>query len=261
MKLFDEGERTDTRLKRHAEAEFDYLNQSARPAVIALRPVFEEWFSLSPLQAQADLRSRFRSSDDYAHASAFFELYLNELLMRIGCKVVAHPPLPDLGTHPDFHLTRDDGCEFYLEATLAGIPKREDQGAQARIEQVYEVLDRLNSPNFFLRVAVTGAPSTPPPGRELQRKLEEWLRTINVEGTFETAASGEFDDLPILYWEHSGWNVEIMAVPKSPVARGKPGIRPIGVIAPEAQWLQTDRDMKKALETRPKNMARLDCLS
>jgi hypothetical protein len=49
-----------------------------------------------------------------------------------------------------------------------------------------------------------------------------------------------------------------MPIAKSPAARGKPGIRPIGAIEPEAQCLQTDADLKNALETKGKKYGAVD---
>ena len=258
MNLFDAGERTDTRYKRHSEPEFAYLNQSARPSVIALRSLLEEWYDRVPAVAQPDLRSRFRSNDDYSHASAFFELYLHELLRKLGYTLTVHPPVQGSGTHPDFLVSRNDGCEFYMEATLAGIPSKAEQGAQARIDQVYDVLDRMDSPDFFIRVALSGSPATPPPGSRLRGDVERWLRTVDLEAIASAGAAGDFHSLPRYSWNHEGWEIELMPIAKSPAARGKPGVRPLGMFSPEAQWLQTDADLKDALEAKAKKYGVLE---
>lgn len=258
MNLFDPDERTDMRYRRHSEPEFAYLNQSARPGVIALRSLLEEWYARFPADAQADVRARFRSNNDYSHASAFFELYLHELLTKLGYAMMAHPPLRDLTTHPDFLVRRNDGCEFYMEATLAGIPNKMQQGAQARVDQVYDVLDRMDSPDFFIHVDLSGAPATPPPASRLRRDVERWLRTLDVEAIATAGAAGDFDSAPRFSWTHEGWEIELMPIAKSPAARGKAGIRPLGMFSPEAQWLQTDADLKAALEAKAKKYGLLE---
>jgi hypothetical protein len=52
--------------------------------------------------------------------SAFFELFLHELLLRLGCNVEVHPD-PGTGSsrRPDFLVTDPDGQQFFLEAVLA----------------------------------------------------------------------------------------------------------------------------------------------
>jgi hypothetical protein len=46
--LFDQVERTDTRLKRENESTFLYLNSSARSPMTAAREVLEQWFATYP---------------------------------------------------------------------------------------------------------------------------------------------------------------------------------------------------------------------
>ncbi|MGH9633646.1 MAG: hypothetical protein ACRD72_02300 [Candidatus Angelobacter sp.] len=196
MKLFDLGVRTDTRFKGHSESEFAYLNQSARPSVLALHTLLEDWFQHFPNASQADLRSRFRSPDDNQHAGAFFELYVHELLRKLEHEITVHPGLSGVSTHPDFLVRRSDGCQFFLEATLAGIPKKPEQGASARIAQVYDVLNRLDSPDFFLHVRVNGSPSSPPPAAKLRTDVGKWLRTLDVEEVSRAGQAGDFDRVP-----------------------------------------------------------------
>jgi hypothetical protein len=258
MTLFDPGNRSDTRMKGYNEPEFAYLNQSARPSVIALRALLEEWFQYFPADSQLDLCSRFRSADDNQHASAFFELYMHELLRSLGYDVVAHPILPGVSTHPDFLARHENGCQFYLEVTVAGIPSKAEQGADSRIAQVYDALNQMDSPDFFLHLSVQGAPSTPPPGARLRSDLTKWLRTLKVSEIDRAGRVGEFHAVPKYRWEHEGWEVIFMPIAKSPAARGKPGIRPIGAIVPEAQLLQTDADLKNALETKGKKYGAID---
>jgi hypothetical protein len=258
VNLFDPGNRTDTRFKGYKEPEFAYLNQSARPAIIALRELLEDWFRHFPTDSQTDLCSRFRSPDDNQHAGAFFELYIHELLRKLGYEITVHPVLPGIATHPDFLARRSEGCQFYLEVTLAGVPNKAEQGAAARIAQVYDVLNEMDSPDYFLHLDVEGSPSTPPAGAKLRSDLGKWLGTLDVDEIAKAGQRGEFAAVPKFHWEHEGWSVTFMPIAKSPAARGKPGIRPIGAIIPEAEWLKTDVDLKNALENKAKKYGALE---
>jgi hypothetical protein len=256
MTLFDARERTECRVKHYSEPEFEYLSQSARPAAVALRRLLEEWFQDYPSDAQTDLRSRFRS-DDYQYAAAFFELYLHALLRALGYSIAVHPLLPDSSAHPDFLIHDADGCEFYVEATLAGLPSKREQGASARVGQVYDVLNRMDSPNFFLHIQVRGAPLTPPPARKLSVDVERWLRSLDVDMVSNLGQAGSLEVFPKLTWSYDGWEVVFTPIAKSPAARGKTGLRPIGMHVPEVQWLQTDVDLRTALEAKAKKYGAL----
>ena len=86
MRLFDTISRHDEGLPQFAEPEFIYLNRSAKPDVSHIRELLEAWLSRYPTSVQTDLCGRFRSPDDTPHRSAFFELFLHELLLRLGCQ-------------------------------------------------------------------------------------------------------------------------------------------------------------------------------
>ena len=258
MTLFDIGTRTEMRLAGYSEPEFAYLNQSARPSFCELRDILEGWFKHFPRNSQADLRSRFRHSSSNQHFGAFFELYVHELLTRSDYTVIAHPVLPDVTTHPDFLARNTNGAEFYVEVTLAGIPAQAAQGANARIAQVYDILDRMDSPNFFLHLDVEGAPASPPPASRLRGEVQRWLATLDPDEISRKMQIDGFDSIPKFEWAHSGWEIVITPIAKIAEARGKSGIRPIGAVAPEGQWLQTDADLKAVLEGKADKYGKLD---
>src|SRR2546428_4764920 len=118
MTLFEENlSRTDNGPAGYAEAPFKYLNRSARLEVGRIRSTLEEWFKHYPSEGEAEFRTRFRS--DEHHDSAFFELFLHELLLRLDCSVTLHPSVATAAAHPDFLVNPRSGASFYLEAVLA----------------------------------------------------------------------------------------------------------------------------------------------
>src|SRR5919202_5698397 len=84
MRLFDTISHHDEGPPQFAEPEFICLNRSAKPDVSHIRELLEAWLSRYPTSVQTDLCGRFRSPDDTLHRSAFFELFLHELLLRLG---------------------------------------------------------------------------------------------------------------------------------------------------------------------------------
>lgn len=170
--VFSDPPRIDEEPAAYAEPEFTYLDQSARPEVERIRNVLEAWFSRYPEAGRADLRSRLRSTSDHQHRSAFFELLLHELLSRLRCRVTLHPN-PPTGTNrcPDFLVVPERGDPFYLEAVVATDESAAERAAQARMNAVYDVLGRLDSPHFFIGIRLRGTPATPPPASKIRSFL------------------------------------------------------------------------------------------
>jgi hypothetical protein len=89
------------------------------------------------------------------------------------------------------------------------------------------------SVNFFLVIRLRGAPATPPSGKRLRRRLEQWLATLDPDEIGHQLVSQGFDSLPSLPWSHGGWDLEFIPIPKPAAVRGSPGLRPIGTTLPE----------------------------
>src|ERR1035438_5238649 len=100
MPLFDQIVRTETRARRQNEGSFDYLNTSARPGIVAMRDLLENWFERLPVAARADIRGRFRDRSEVQHNSVFFELFWHEVLRSCAYEVEIHPVLQDVATNP-----------------------------------------------------------------------------------------------------------------------------------------------------------------
>jgi len=217
--------------------------------MIRIRQLLESWFRDFPLQGQAELEARFRSPDDIQHKSAFFELYLHALLIQLGYQVQVHPEILDSDSQPDFLALRNGNPLFYLEATLATGPS-EETAAEKRKNVVYETIDKMNSPNFFIGVEVASSSTTAPAGRKWRDALERWLSGLDPDAIGEQMKPGGLDDLPRIKLSDAGWNVEFQAIPKSPAARGKAGIRPIGLQHFPFQVCNEDEWVKNAIKEK-----------
>ena len=226
--LFDDISRQDKSPRGYSEPLYDYLNRSARPSSEQIRSLLDEWYSHFPSDHKNELQRRFCSSDDLSHQSAFFELYMHELLLQSGFKLEVHPDIKGKSTHPEFLAYLNNKPMFYLECTLAVGPKKE-VSAEKRENIVYDTIDKLASPNFFIEVKVEGTPNTPPPGEKWRRFLDKKLAELDPDEFASNFETGELDSLPSWSRNHDGWNVTFRAIPKSPEARGKLGIRPIGI--------------------------------
>lgn len=253
--LFDSITRTELRSRNYSEPEFWYLNISARPAVVAIRAVLEEWFGSYPTEEQADLRSRFRSKLDRQHQAAFTELYFHELFSRMGYSPECHPSRTGISTHPDYLLKSNGTPIMYAEITLAGSPSASEESTESRSNQVFDIINSIDSPNFFIGMQLYGAPESSPPVRRLRHVLNEWLSSLDpdqVQSEYEL--SGVF---PKINWKHEGWAIEFRAMPRSLQFRGTPA-RAIGTKMGEVVMLNTASDIRDAIDAKSSKYGSLD---
>lgn len=249
MLLFDEIVRTEVRFRLENEGAFDYMNASARRGIVAVRGLLEAWFAEFPEEFANDLRSRFRSSTAVDHQGAFWELYLHTLLRRMGYEVRVHPAmLTGVSAHPDFQASGAANRTFYLEATQATAP-RTDVAAARRIDALYDALNRMYSPNFFLEVQLRGHTEMNIPVARLRERLERWLSTLDVSEIEENYRAATYDALPQFTWTFDDLQLTFTPMPKSLETRGREGVRPIAAQMPEGfRIINVHEDIRAAVE-------------
>lgn len=254
MTLFPAGSRTDSSPARYNETTSAFLGRIAGEYWDAVRELISEWFSHLPPTAQSDVGSRLTRGDDEHFAGALLELYLHEVLLRSGYAVDCHPDIAGTSRRPDF-LARSEEDSFYLEARTLGRSGPETASGR-RVADVYEALDRVDSPNFFLWIDVTAAGVEPLPTRRLRDRLERWLETLDPD---EGPPRGDLDAPPEFHWAGHGWDVNLRAIPKSADLRGQPGVRPLGMFGGvEAEWVDDAGPVRAALRDKGRAYGRLD---
>jgi hypothetical protein len=226
--LFDDIERTHDGPARYSDASFPHWNRSARKDITAARLHLEHWFSRYPSAHAANLRHRFRDKNDVLHRGAFFELFLHEMLLRLSCTVEVEPEVPGTPNRPDFRVTPPDRAQFYLEATVSTGESKEAAAARARTECVYDAINEIDSPDFWINVEVRGTPVSPVPRNKLMKFLAENLTSADYDDITHRYEQSGFDDLPCWHYEFEGWGVDFFLIPKRN-ARGRKGVRPMGM--------------------------------
>ncbi len=255
--LFDSITRQDKDPRGHAEPLFSFLNRSSRQSSHEIRKLLEAWFLCYPSEHQGDLKARFRSYNDLTHQSAFFELYMHELLLKIDYEVDIHPEIKGISTHPEFLIKLKGKRRFFVECTLA--KGSHDDVATENVEnRVYEALDRMNSPNFFIMINVDGFPKSSPPARKWRTYLEKKLSKLDPDKLGEILKKGGLEAFPSWSTEFDGWKVTFKPIPKSPKKRGKPGIRPIGVRFSAVEWSKTHINIKNSINEKATKYGNLD---
>jgi hypothetical protein len=257
MLLFDDFERTETRMKRARESTFAYLNSSSRAPIAAARGMLQQWFDSYPEAAQRDLLARFRSPIDAQHKSAFWELYLHELFSRLGFSLEPHPDIEHSANHPDFLVKQGETPKFYLEGIVAGLPSAQDAGAEARLAEVFDLINKMEPSAWFLQVEYRGQSGTPPPVKRLRKDLEAWLATQDLKAIDDALQSEDWDGLPRFEWQHEGLTLSFVPVPKSPEGKAKTDSRLVGMVMGEAHILKVDEDIRRAVRAKSKKYGTL----
>ncbi len=204
--IFDLIDRSDNTPKRYSESLFSFMNRSAWAETRIIRAALETWFAEFPGPGRSDLRERFRSGNDFNYQSALFETVLHAAVARMGCPVDVHPSTSK-GTRPDFWV--HDAEPFFLEAAVVSDESGEERGSNQRMNAVYDALNKLDCPDFFIGLRLRGSPATPPPAAKIRTFLIEKLATVDYNAlrtAFES--SGDLDCSPRWRYEHDGWKVD-----------------------------------------------------
>ncbi len=246
--IFDDIERVDSEPAMRSDSEIGYLNRSARPEAARVRALLESWFERYPAEHANELRSRLRSHDDRQFHGAFFELYLHELMLVQGYEVTVHPEAPDGGgRRPDFLVRTASGAEFYLESIVATGRSAAEYGAAARLNEAYDALNRLESPDFSVGLRIGQAPEKPVPGREFRHFVREFIKDLDPDECERLLAEGGLSALPHTTYTHEGWEIGVFALPKKAGDRGTSSARPVGMYFHEVRRIDPRSDIRNAI--------------
>jgi hypothetical protein len=215
----------------------------------AIRANIESWLQAYPVESLSELLGRFRTDEDWQFHSAFLELYVHELLRRLSHKVTTHPRLPNTPKQPDFLATAAD-CAAYIECVVVSETSAEERGSQKRLGSLYDAIDKLNSPDFFLALHTEGSPGTPVSGKNWRRKIQDWINSLNYDQIADLGQQGRFEELPSIELCHDGLLVRVEPIAKKGDARGKPSARPIGALAGDAVWVTSRIAIAEALREK-----------
>lgn len=194
-------------------ARFDYLDASASPEAGRVRAAVELMFSRYPKHGHRQLRDRLRSRDNISHLSAFFELVVHELIIRSGASILAiEPEIDGTNRSPDFLAQDQHGRRFYVEAALATGQSDQEAAAEKLWRQAVQSIDEVQSPDFFLRLERSGAPTAPIKGKELRHRVEAWLRTLNYRAIAKAWEEG--GDLDTFVDKVNGVTIRLTPVPR-----------------------------------------------
>ena len=199
--IFPNRIRADGTRKKPNEAHYDFLKRWSGPGAEKTRSLMENWaLDLSDSEFVFLLpRLKSRSAKSYEDFStAFQELFLHQLLLRLGCNAENHPEVAGSTKFPDFEVSQPSGGRFLLEARTSF---KESTGPirDARSEVARDFLRNLDVGfEFGIGKLVPGTDSLP------QKALKQHILKAL------TGTSDKTDDvIPIPDFTQRGWQIQL----------------------------------------------------
>ena len=217
---------------------------------------FESWFKGFPHEHQKDLRERFQSDDEQNHEGAFFELFLHELLTRLGFSLKVHPEITGTSARPDF-LVCHDNQRFYLEATVTG----QEAGPFTRNRNEQDVINNLNtltSPHFYITIHIEGKLSRTLSKKEVVRPFEELLDAHDPDEVQRLMDERGRNSAPSQKIECGDWCLEGWLRPISPEKRNRDSTRRLILGDNCAALTDCAGPVRKALKRKAQKYRNLD---
>lgn len=234
--LFDDVHRTDGSPSGYSETTFRFLNRVRGQLWERERTLLDEWWRAYPPEARAEIRGRIRNGGDAGFRSAFCELYVYQVLLRVSSDVECHPTIPNTQRRPDFRAhTTIDGPVVVEAKSGSGSPA--ELGFSPLLSTVLDAVNGLRFGRWTFRVDAQNEGSQAPPTQSLTRGLTDFVATLDHDElrTRYEAGGGYFDSAPRYAWVHADWRVEFMPIPMPPGRAGPT----IGMNAAVAIWNDT----------------------
>ena len=260
--LFDEYERDYGRPALRAETTYSFYNRSALDEFEKLRAMLQRWVNRMPPAKQRDLVGRMRHKGDGSIGEqrrfdgAFFELFLHEFLVGTGGHVVVEPNI-DGGT-PDFGVTEilENGTmiNYLVEASHTNVLANAGLESDWLENRALDILDEIDSPDFYLWVDTEGTLERTPSKAELKKPFERLVReadydlvraAVELYGPRSTAVPTESLNI-------GAWTISGQLIPVAPERRPKKG-RFVGVAGPSSAVIY---DETKSIQNRILEKAR-----
>src|SRR4051794_16695232 len=139
--------------------------------------------------------------------------------------------------------------EVELPRSALGLVQRHHSRQIGASERPIRVPGQVGQPNFFLWIDVVRQGDAPLRARPLRGRLEKlagWFGPRRAGPRSRTSRRAARPNPP-----RRGLDGRIPGVPKSPQARGREGVRPLGIFeGGEAHWVQAEEWIRRALTAR-----------
>ena len=220
-RLFDDIQRTHHGIIDLHEHYFPYLNRSARSKANQARKLCEEWFDCYKQDASEseinEFRKRFRDDRYEQHYSAWFELLVHQVLVRLGASIRIHPELPGTPDRPDFMADMDKPCVI-VEATV--VAPDDDQLTSYERDAIDKIRE-LKSDVFELIIeSIQGTLERYIPKNQILPQLKKLLNGHNPDHVQAMIDRGGNQAAPRTTVRVDNWSITVRLWPVKPQHRG-----------------------------------------
>jgi len=243
--LFDDVVRSSAAPRSYAEDTFGFLNRVTGQFWERIRDVLNSWYEIYP-DDTGDLRNRFRSRDHRQHYGAWWELYVHQLLLRLGFRLTLHPEIEGSSGRPDFLATRDED-RVYVEAvtTFSGIVAQGARNNRLQLE-ILDIINTIDAADFFVSINFSRVGETMPGRAAVTAPIEAWLADLDPD---DYASARHLPTTRVNFGE---WLLELRAIPRSPEHRGKQDNRLVGTHGAIAGFTNDREQLYRALTRKKK---------
>lgn len=222
-------------------------------SVSIIRKTLNNWFRKYPDEEKNELKNRFKKE----FSSAFYELFIFNLFKSQGFKIVIHPSVPNTTKRPDFQVSKYKK-EFYIEAKIATGESKKQEALKRRINQIYDSLNTISSPNFFLRIDELILHSTLQPSTKAIRNIiETELKNFDPDEVTKIIQTSGYENKPKITFEDQSLTLIVSIIPKDPNFRNQEST-PIGLYPSEAFWGGEEDSIKSSFTKKAKKYGKLD---
>jgi hypothetical protein len=221
-----------------------YLSESARPEMAAVRRFWEHAFVDYPKAAKPAFVDRFRGEE---FREALFELYVFSLLRAEGYRPEVPPEVANEST-PDFAVTDSHGKRIYVEAFTVdcnpALTHTEEMLAPLKV-----ALGRLQRP-MGLALKLRRSSKSPLPHGKMARDIDAWLASEELVALATQASANGVTSVRRVF-DKAGWQIEIEAHIAGPFSRpGSQGVGGVALCSTGVHCLDPARPLAKRLKNK-----------
>jgi hypothetical protein len=254
MKLFDNKKRTNNKLAKFIDNDYDFYDRSCLYSSKQIRDMLNLWFEHYPENGKVELKARFQDK----FSAAYFELFLHELFFKQGFTLELHPTINGTNKRPDF-LVKGKDIKFYLEAKEVNNKSDSERSNDNRVNQLYDSISQINSPNFLLKIdEIILKSSNQPSAKKIKKYIEEEIKNFDPDVIHEKIIRSEFDYIKPIIYEDETIKLVISLIPKAKEFRGKKGVSSIGMFPWRIYLSNSDEAIKKAIGKKAIRYGKLD---
>lgn len=208
-----------------------------------VRDLLGMWFSRFPVEHRPGLLGNLTDGNDHNFESAFWEMYLYQLVTANGARVVIHPDVRGTPHHPDFLV--HDVVPYYLEAVAVGV-NNETVKRDSRLAVVEAVIDQARTSGISLSFNWYIIGPAPIKAKKLRNELLRFVSTLDAVVLEADFRSGGFRCQQPYQFDEDGWELEFTPFPTGGADTSLVSIRGAG----RAGGVDNESGLRRVLDTK-----------